>query len=52
VISTASGLKFTEFKVRYHDKELEGVESRNSNRAVPLPNEYDAVKRAVLEGLA
>jgi threonine synthase len=52
VISTASGLKFTEFKVRYHDKELEGVESRNSNRAVPLPNEYDAVKRAVLEGIA
>ena len=52
VISTASGLKFTDFKVRYHDNELEGVESRNANRPVRLPNEFDAVKRAVLEGIA
>ena len=52
VISTASGLKFTDFKVRYHDNELRGVESRDANRPVPLPNEYDAVSRAVLEGIA
>lgn len=51
VISTASGLKFTDFKIRYHESRLDGVESRQANRPVPLPNEYDAVKRAVLEGI-
>lgn len=51
VISTASGLKFTEFKTRYHENRLEGVESRTANRPVALPDDYDAVKRAVLEGI-
>jgi threonine synthase len=49
VISTANGLKFTDFKVAYHEQSLGdlGIESRHANRAVELPPEIDAVKRAV-----
>ncbi len=49
VISTANGLKFTDFKVQYHEAALRelGITSRNANRAVELPADLDAVKRAV-----
>jgi threonine synthase len=48
VISTASGLKFTQFKIRYHEDRIPGVESKNPNIPVDVPNDYDAVKRAAL----
>jgi len=51
VVSTASGLKFTDFKVRYHESRIEGVDSLYPNRPVQLPNEYDKVKRAVFSAL-
>ena len=49
VISTANGLKFTDFKVQYHDGSLgaQGIASRHANRPLELPPELDAVKRAV-----
>ena len=47
VISTANGLKFTDFKVGYHSGTLAGVESKLANKPVDLPNDYDAVRRAV-----
>ena len=47
VISTANGLKFTDFKVGYHSVTLPGVNTRLSNKPVELPNDYDAVRRAV-----
>jgi threonine synthase len=47
VISTANGLKFTDFKVAYHSGTLAGVPSRLSNKPVELPNDYDAVRRAI-----
>lgn len=47
VISTANGLKFTDFKVAYHSGTLAGVSSRLGNKPVELPNDYDAVRRAV-----
>jgi threonine synthase len=47
VISTANGLKFTDFKVAYHSGTLAGVPSERANRPVELPNDYDAVRRAV-----
>ncbi|HEX9578123.1 MAG TPA: threonine synthase [Myxococcales bacterium] len=47
VISTASGLKFTEFKVRYHEGALEGIAAPYANRPLELPNDYEAVRRAV-----
>jgi threonine synthase len=47
VISTANGLKFTDFKVGYHARSLTAIESRYANPPVELPNEYDAVRRAL-----
>jgi threonine synthase len=52
VISTANGLKFTDFKVDYHEDRLPGVVSTFANRPVELPNDYDAVRRAIDEATA
>jgi threonine synthase len=49
VISTAHGLKFTDFKVGYHDGMLDGVTSRYANPPLELPATYDAVSRAIDE---
>ncbi len=49
VISTANGLKFSEFKVGYHRGTLEGVTSRHANLPVELPADFDAVRRAIDE---
>jgi threonine synthase len=52
VISTASGLKFADFKVGYHEGTLAGVpEPRYRNRPVDLPEQYAAVREALLRGL-
>jgi threonine synthase len=53
VLSTANGLKFTDFKVKYHERALGelGITSRYANRPVELPAELDAVKRAVERSL-
>jgi threonine synthase len=51
VISTASGLKFTDFKIRYHESRIEGTTSQYPNQPVPLPNDYETVKRTVLSSL-
>jgi threonine synthase len=51
VISTASGLKFTDFKVGYHDGKLPGINSTHANRPIELPPRLDAVRDAVLRGL-
>jgi threonine synthase len=47
VISTAHGLKFTDFKVGYHDSTLEEVTSQYANPAVHLPANADAVKAEI-----
>jgi threonine synthase len=47
VISTANGLKFADFKTAYHTNRLERVASRHANPPVELPNDYDAVRRAI-----
>ena len=46
VISTAHGLKFTEFKTRYHEGQL-GFESRYANRPVQMPGDPDKVVEAL-----
>ncbi len=51
VVSTANGLKFSQFKVRYHENAIPGVESRHGNRPIELPNDFDAVRRAALAPL-
>ena len=50
VISTAHGLKFTDFKVRYH-KEMLGFPCRFANKPVELPPRVDAVKKALQQAL-
>jgi threonine synthase len=48
VVSTANGLKFTDFKVQYHEKKLAAVpEPRYANAPILLPNDYVAVRDAV-----
>jgi threonine synthase len=47
VISTANGLKFTDFKIGYHEGALPGIKSHRANQPVVLPNDYDAVLRAI-----
>ena len=48
VISTAHGLKFTDFKVRYHEMTLDGIESQDPNPAIELPADYDTVRDHML----
>ena len=47
VISTAAGLKFTEFKVKYHEGTIDGVESRLANPPLMLPARYGDVADAI-----
>ena len=51
VVSTANGLKFTDFKVGYHEGTLPDITSSMVNRPIELPADYGDVQRAVL-GLA
>jgi threonine synthase len=48
VISTAHGLKFVDFKVRYHEMRLEDVESQAPNPPIELPARYDVVREHML----
>ena len=53
VISTASGLKFADFKVGYHEGKLADVPApKYRNTPVELPERYDAVRNALHRGLA
>jgi threonine synthase len=48
VVSTANGLKFTDFKVQYHEKTLAAVvDPKYANAPILLPNDYSAVRDAV-----
>jgi threonine synthase len=51
VISTAHGLKFTQFKVDYHDKTLSGVTARYANPPIELPADVEAVRGAIERGI-
>jgi threonine synthase len=51
VISTAHGLKFTPFKVGYHEGTLNEVESQFANPLVYLPPDPDVVKKTIARRL-
>jgi len=51
VISTANGLKFTDFKVRYHTRQIAGVDSRLANDEIVLPPRYPAVRDAIFRAI-
>ncbi len=44
VVSTAHGLKFVDYKVRYHQTQLEGIDSEFANPPIELPADYDLVR--------
>jgi len=48
VLSTAHGLKFIDFKVRYHEMRLEGIESQLPNPPIELPARYEDVRDRML----
>ena len=47
VISTAHGLKFSQFKVEYHEKTLSDVTAHYPNPPILLPADVRAVRRAI-----
>ena len=47
VISTANGLKFPDFKIRYHNGELHEVHPQNVNAPVELEPDYDRIVKAI-----
>jgi threonine synthase len=47
VVSTAHGLKFSDFKVGYHEGTLPGLSSPLANRSVRLPATLGAVQDAI-----
>jgi threonine synthase len=51
VISTANGLKFPEFKIKYHESRLADVVSQHANLPINLPADYDQVREAILRAL-
>ncbi len=52
VVSTAAGLKFTEFKVKYHEGSIEGVPSRLANPPLTLPPNVGLVVDAIKQRFA
>ncbi len=53
VISTAHGLKFIDFKLKYHQGQLRdmGVQPHDANMPIELPAEYGAVRDALYRAL-
>ncbi|HBE70780.1 MAG TPA: threonine synthase [Planctomycetaceae bacterium] len=51
VVSTAHGLKFTDFKVDYHESTLESIASTYANPPAYLPASTDAVKKEIARRL-
>jgi len=51
VISTAHGLKFTGFKVGYHEGMLDGVDAVRRNPPIELPPDVSAVRDAIAREL-
>ena len=49
VISTAHGLKFSSFKVGYHNREMPDLDARFANPPLELEASYDAVLKAIGE---
>jgi len=45
IISTAHGLKFTEFKLKYHEQNLKDVISKYPNKPIELPADINVIKK-------
>ena len=52
VISTANGLKFTDFLFRYHAGKLEDVKTEFPFQPVELPADNDLIRKTIHEKLS
>ena len=52
VISTANGLKFTDFLLKYHANELEDVKSQSVFQPVELPADHKLIRKTIHEKLS
>jgi threonine synthase len=48
VVSTANGLKFTEFKVGYHEGRLQGIDAARANAPVVMDADFNRVEREIV----
>ncbi|MBT4374707.1 MAG: threonine synthase [Nitrospina sp.] len=51
VVSTANGLKFTDFLHKYHTGNLEGISSEFAYSPINLPADYEKVKETILNSV-
>jgi threonine synthase len=51
VISTAHGLKFTDFKAKYHESKYEGMKCRLANPPLEVAADYEKVRDALMNAL-
>jgi len=49
VVSTANGLKFTEFKLAYHERRIAGVDARRANDPVLMEPDVERIATAIAE---
>jgi threonine synthase len=49
VVSTANGLKFTEFKLAYHERRIAGVDARRANDPVVMQPDVERIASAIAE---
>ena len=49
VVSTANGLKFTEFKLDYHERRLAGIDASRSNTPISMEPDVERVAKAIAE---
>ncbi len=49
IAPAAHGLKFSEFKIDYHQSKLAGVDSRYVNLPIEIPADIDAVQQKMGE---
>jgi threonine synthase len=47
VVSTASGIKFTDVKVRYHEEKLDDLRATHANHPIEVRADFDEVRRAI-----
>ena len=47
-MSTANGLKFTDFLHKYHTDKLRGIDSTFAYAPIDLPADYDKVRDVIL----
>jgi len=49
VVSTANGLKFTEFKLAYHERRIAGIDARRANDPVVMEPDVERIASAIAQ---